>query len=590
MTSLDCNGYAAESLDLSKCVNLTELDLSSCDQLTSLDLSTLDNLTELELSCRELTNLDLTKCANLTKLELSCKQLTNLDLTKCVNLTELSLKSCEQLASLDLTKCVNLTRLFIDNSSFFGEPDAQLTSLDLTKCVNLTSLTISSCDKLTSLDLSKLVNLTELDLSSCDKLTSLDLSKLVNLTKLSLTALEKLTSLDLSTLVNLTELSLAILKITSLDLSKCVNLTELILRKCEQLTSLDPSKLVNLTTLSFFQQKPTSLDLSKFVSLTKLSLGDLKLTSLDLSKLVNLTELNLPSWEKLTSVDLSGCKKPVRLCAYYCKSLEVIRCNSEAVPKLNADFPVVKEEEGDVTLLINKKFAKKRKAGAKGQSEGQQANPDECPYTLMLCANERWVRATELFGFDDEDAEEVEHIKELINSGDTMELWENYYGEGKLFAIFDLWGDDEQEKVSYKVTDENDNVIKKGNFVIEEDAVEDFGNPQPYITKDNHPKYLLLRREYRKNDTAYYKIPKDFDLEKCTFPYVTAFESRTLLDTNWMGDTRTGIQYGFRNDGVDYSCIMDSEFEDGYNDFALYEYDENRGGYNEVASTICDEE
>ena len=527
LTSLDCSGYAAESLDLSKCVNLTELELRYCNQLTSLDL---------------------TKCVNLTQFKgEKLKQLTSLDFTKCVNLTHIDCGECEQLTSLDLSKCVNLSEFNLNDAY-------EITSLDVTKCVNLNKLTLYSASQLTSLDLTKCVNLTELVLDNCCGLTDLDLSKCVNLTEITLDSLYQLTSLDLSKLVNLTKLTLADLKLTGLDLSKLVNLTKLFLRSFDELKNLD------------------------------------------LSMLDNLTELTLWYNDELTDVDISGCKKLEDISiknTQGCDSLEVIRCHSEAVPKLDLDkidFPVVKEEEGDVTLLINEKFAQKRKAGAKDPSEGQQANPDECPYTLMLCAGRRYVRATELFGFNEEDAEEVEHIKELINSGDTMELWENYYGEGKLFAIFDLWGDEYEEQVQYTITDENDNVIKKGNLLIEEDAVEDLGNPQPYITKDNHPKYLLLRREYRKNDTAYYKIPKDFRLVKSTFPYVTAFESRTLLDTDWMGDTRTGIQYGFRNNGVDYSSIMDSEFEDGSNDFALYEYDENRGGYNEVASTICDEE
>ena len=51
----------------------------------------------------------------------------------------------------------------------------------------------------------------------------------------------------------------------------------------------------------------------------------------------------------------------------------------------------------------------------------------------------------------------------------------------------------------------------------------------------------------------------------------------------------TGIEYGFRCDGVEYSPFY-SEFDDGNSDFALYEYNEDKGRYMEVATTIWDEE
>ena len=571
LTSLDCQGLLVEELDLSKLVNLTELSLKSCDELASLDLSKLVNLTKLSIDpFDKFTSLDLSKFVNLTELSLSsCGQLTSLDLTKLVNLTDLSLSSCDQLTSLDLTKCVNLTRLYLDpNSSFFGDPDVQLTSLDLSKQVNLTSLSISSCDKLTSLDLSKLVNLTRLSISSCDQLTSLDLSKLVNLTKLSIQSCSQLTSLDLTKLVNLTDISLwSCDQLPSLDLSKCVKLTDFDCRGFDLLPSLDLSPCVNLTDISLGESP--------------------QLTSLDLSKLVNLTSVRFWSCKRLASVDLSGSKELNSLDVSYCDSLEIIRCHTEAVPNLNLKaikLPVVKEE-GDVTLIMSEEYAERGQADSQESTEVRQANPDDCPYELMLYSK-RPIRATEIFTFN-ERTDEVDEIEELIKSGDTMDLWENYYGEGTLFAILDLWGGD--EGLYYEVKDEDKNVVSEGDLEIPEDAVCDFGNVKPYITKENHPKYILIRREYRRGATSYYKIPKDLDLQKCTFPSIRPFESFSLIYLNWEGDTMTGIEYGFRCDGVEYSSTY-SEFDDGNSDFALYEYDEDKGRYMEVATTIWDEE
>ena len=241
---------------------------------------------------------------------------------------------------------------------------------------------------------------------------------------------------------------------------------------------------------------------------------------------------------------------------------------------------------------MSKEYAKKKKAGSRKkpklrQADAQeiteviQADPDDCPYELMLYSK-RPIRATEFFTFD-EHTDEVDQIKKLIKSGNTMDLWENYYGDGKLFAILDLWGGD--EGLYYKVTDEDKNVVSEGDLEILEDAVCDFGQIKPLITKENHPKYILIRREYRRGATSYYKIPRDLNLKKCTFPSIRPFESFSLIYLNWEGDTMTGIEYGFRCDGVEYSSTY-SEFDDGNSDFALYEYDEDKGRYNEVASTI----
>ena len=622
------------SLDLSSHVNLTKLSLKSCDQLPSLDLTKLVNLTELSLDpFDKFASLDLSKFVNLTKLSLdSCGQLASLDLTKLVNLTELSIKSCAQLPSLDLTKLVNLTKLYLSPSTrTYGKPDAQLTSLDLSKCVNLTALSLERCNKLTSLDLSKNINLTKLSITFSDQLPSLDLSKLVNLTELSIERCDQLASLDLSKLVNLTELSitssdqlpsldltkninLTKLSITSsdqlpsLDLSKCVNLTKLSLDACDQLVSLDLSKCVNLTDIDLWGCSQlsslefskcvnltaltikdcgqlTSFDFSKFVNLTYLSISSFdELPSLDLSKLVNLTQLSIESCKQLASVDVSGSKNLKYLELSECDSLDLIRCHTEAAPNLGLEN-VVQKEEGDVTLIMSEEYAEKGQADSQESTEVRQANPDDCPYELMIYSK-RPIRATEIFTFD-ERTDEVDQIEELIKSGDTMELWENYYGEGKLFAILDLWGGD--EGLFYEVTDEDKIVVEGGSIEIPEDAVCDFGNVKPLITEENHPKYILIRREYRRGATSYYKIPKDLDLEKCTFPSIRAFESFSLIYLNWEGDTMTGIEYGFRCDGVEYSPFY-SEFDDGNSDFALYEYDEDKGRYMEVATTICDEE
>ena len=520
-----------------------------------------------------ITHLDLSGCPTLTSLDCQGLLGEELDLSKCVNLTELSVSYCKQLTSLDLSKLVNLTKLYLyPSTNFLGKSNAQLTSLDISKCVNLTEFSFDACDKLTSLDLSKFVNLTKLSIGRYEQLTSLGLSKLVNLTELSLKSCGQLTSLDLSKFVNLTELSLTSCdQLAILDLPKCVNLTALSIKDCGQLTNFDFSKFVNLTELSI-----RNFD---------------ELTSLDLSKHVNLTQLSFENCKRLASIDVSGSKNLKHIELRESDSVDLIRCHTEAAPNLNLGNAVQKEE-GDVTLIMSKEYAKKKKAGSRKKpklrqadaqeiTEVRQANPDDCPYELMLYSK-RPIRATELFTFN-ERTDEVDQIKKLIKSGDTMALWEDYYGDGRLFAILDLWGGD--EGLRYQVTDEDKNVVSEGDLEILEDSVCDFGQVKPLITKENHPKYILIRREYRRGATSYYKIPKDLDLKKCTFPSIRAFESFSLINLDWEGDTMTGIEYGFRCKNVEYSSFY-SEFDDGNSDFALYEYDEDKGRYMEVATTI----
>ena len=90
---------------------------------------------------------------------------------------------------------------------------------------------------------------------------------------------------------------------------------------------------------------------------------------------------------------------------------------------------------------MSEEYAEKEQADSQEITEVIQADSDDCPYELILYSK-RPIRATEIFTFDDR-TDEVDEIEELIKSGDTMELWEHYYGDGQLFAILDLWGGDD---------------------------------------------------------------------------------------------------------------------------------------------------
>ena len=91
---------------------------------------------------------------------------------------------------------------------------------------------------------------------------------------------------------------------------------------------------------------------------------------------------------------------------------------------------------------MSEEYAEKEQADSQEITEVIQADPNDCPYELMIYTDGMSIRATEFFTFNKR-TDEVDEIEELIKSGNTMGLWENYYGDGKLFAILDLWGGDD---------------------------------------------------------------------------------------------------------------------------------------------------
>ena len=553
------------SLDLSKCATLTTLECYFSDQLTGLDLSENIALTSLKLyKCTSLKELDLSKNIALTSVDLkNCTSLRGLDLSKNVELTTISLVTCEQLTSLSLPKSTTLSSLRCSTTC--------ISDLDLSKNPALTKLSCTGNEKLTKLDLSKNLELSELNCSANKNLISINLSKNVNLTSLQCCECESLESLDLSSCS----------KLASLNLSDCGHLKGLDLTKCPLLT--------NLTCTD--KDLPVS-ELQTLKGLQELDYTT-EATSLNLSNLVSLHSLSCDRSKQLKSVDLSGCKDLDDLYVAECDALEVVRCHNDTAKKLDLkdlDIPFRLEKDGETTLLVNKKLNKdkeKKASGSNGADSVIKADPEECPYTLTLSAN-KWKRSpkiVEFFGYS-ERTDEVNEIQGMINDGEIDELYDRYIGEGfACFETFNLWGDEDEETITYTIEDEDGNVISEEDMVVEEGSVEEFEPITPYINKDNHPKFLLIRTEDFSYYSSYYQVPSDFgDMEECTFPYRLPIGD-DLFWPEWMGDTVTSLSDGIRRNGIEYTN-SDYEYEgDTYSNFYLYEYSDSQKRYNMIAST-----
>lgn len=175
-----------ETIDLSKCINLTELDCNS-NQLSVLDLSKNTKLSKLSCRENELTELDVSQNTELTELVCSSNKLTELNVSQNTELTKLDCSSNE-LTTLDVSNNPKLNRLVC--------LEAQLERLDVSKCIELEYL---FCNR---------NNLTELNITNSPKLKVLDCY------------FNKLTALDVSNNKKLVDLRISQNNLTEIDLSQ----------------------------------------------------------------------------------------------------------------------------------------------------------------------------------------------------------------------------------------------------------------------------------------------------------------------------------------------------------------------------------
>ena len=161
---------------------MAELDPAICSKIHQLDLSesrvTGASLAHLQ-SLSQLQSLDLSRCKNLTDADLAhlepLTRLQSLNLDHCRNLTDdglAHLKPLTQLLSLNLSMCKKLTNVGLAN---------------VRTLIRLQSLKLFNCDNITDDGLAHLRPLTQLQslsLSYCDNVTDAGLAHLQPLTQL----------------------------------------------------------------------------------------------------------------------------------------------------------------------------------------------------------------------------------------------------------------------------------------------------------------------------------------------------------------------------------------------------------------------
>ena len=242
--------FALQSLDLSRCENLTDAGLANLpalQSLISLDLSYCHNLKDAGFvymeSLTALESLNLADCyitgAGLAQL-IKLRSLTSLDLRECEELEDEGLACLPELPAL--------TSLFLEYSN--NLTDAGLAHVG--KLTTLKSLYIHACDSLTDAGivlLGKLTGLKSLYIHACDSLTDAGIvyvGKLTGLESLTIKSLASLTGAGFAELPRLRSLK-------SLDLSNCKDLPDEVLvyvGKLKTLESLNLSGCQELTDAS----------------------------------------------------------------------------------------------------------------------------------------------------------------------------------------------------------------------------------------------------------------------------------------------------------------------------------------------------
>ena len=179
---------------------------------------------------------------------------------------------------------------------------------------------------------------------------------------------------------------------------------------------------------------------------------------------------------------------------------------------------------------------------------------DDCQetVTLTLYANQGTdVMQTKFYDLDED---EFETIKQLLEDGDTDEIWDHIDSEFFCNETFDLWGDEESERLGYEITDSDGDVIDEGdisvgseNLFAYRDIKDNFA-----VTQERHPQYLLVTTDSVKRSYAEYKVPANFSIGGISFVKNDNAE-KGILYCEYFGDDVTCITQ-IRYAGQTLSC------------------------------------
>ena len=207
---------------------------------------------------------------------------------------------------------------------------------------------------------------------------------------------------------------------------------------------------------------------------------------------------------------------------------------------------------------------------------------EECDCTLTLTADMgrpvMWAIFVEIYNAD--------KVKQFIEDEDTYELFEivRHYDYEDCY-LFNIWGDEDEERINYKLEDSKGLEIVSGDICIRENNVFDYGKENNYIVdKNNHPKYLMVFTDLLIDFSATFKVPSWFIMQSCHFADATP---SNVVFPMAFGDTISSISSTICCNGKRYHAVETEEHgRKKFMNCYLYEYNKKRELYNEIAS-LC---
>lgn len=207
---------------------------------------------------------------------------------------------------------------------------------------------------------------------------------------------------------------------------------------------------------------------------------------------------------------------------------------------------------------------------------------EECDCTLTLTADMgrpvMWAIFVEICNPD--------KVKQFIKDEDTYELFEivRHYDYEDCY-LFNIWGDEDEERINYKLEDSKGLEIDSGDICIRENNVFDYGKENNYIVDKNiHPKYVMVFTDLLIDFSATFKVPSWFNMQSCHFADATP---SNVVFPMAFGDTISSISSTICCNGKRYHAVETNEHgREKFMNCYLYEYNKKRELYNEIAS-LC---
>lgn len=179
------------------------------------------------------------------------------------------------------------------------------------------------------------------------------------------------------------------------------------------------------------------------------------------------------------------------------------------------------------------------------------------------------------------DEEDIDKVLDFFETEDTDNL-QNYLFDldDEIYEVYNLWGDDDCERLLYEVLNENNEEVDSGDLLVSERNVFKYEECQNIymVSRKNHPKYLVIHQDTMKRSSSTFSVPKNFQVGGIHF-IDSLFIENYILDWDYFGDTMTRIS-SFKYCGKEYvnDDIMDAGSY-GSNNWGLFKWDEENNRY-----------